>query len=658
MHLITTVAAAHSAAIMAEPASKRPRVVKDPASLKAAVTETADGEISCSIEETNRIRALLGMKPLTMEDSESKDYVAVQNMKNKREEEQKLRESAEILARIEKAKNKRLLNAKISAPAIDEDESAMSAAEWVVHSRKKQQEQSERARREAEQPPTRENAADSTYSSSDLKGLRVLHGAGDFNEGEDVILTLADSNILDVGEHGVLLGVRNEADVLHNAGMAENEHRKHRERETRRAKQPVYSGYDDEEFSESGARPALLAHYDKLEREGPRLVLGEQGAVQDVAPKGVDRSDRSAKGTAYSLGSEVVMAKDFYTPAEYASFNKPKKEKKLRKLQSRRRTEDEDDQPSSQRSGGVEAGRGVDGSNGASGGVPVEEVDDDAEIAESLARARRVALRSKQLVSREEDRGAADLINLMHRLPPSAPPVDEDADQIDADGRRKDGTLLFTSTTEFTTRLQARLNEVSRSRTEAAVRDQETRDLQLVMSEAKEQEEDAMDVEDEAEAEVKNEGAEVGFMEQPLASSGMAAALALLKSSGDLHSTGALAGRAKDFRGFDPSGEEAGVKIEYRDEFGRKLTPKEAFRQLSYRFHGQAPGKKKTEKRLKELAIQNRDLSSKGSSDAGTMKNLIRTQEATGKAHVTIQVIYPTFWIVYALPDYSRKLGA
>ncbi|EEH52623.1 uncharacterized protein MICPUCDRAFT_8996, partial [Micromonas pusilla CCMP1545] len=35
------------------------------------------------------------------------------------------------------------------------------------------------------------------------------------------------------------------------------------------------------------------------------------------------------------------------------------------------------------------------------------------------------------------------------------------------------------------------------------------------------------------------------------------------------------------------------------DEFGRKMTPKEAFRELCHRFHGIEPGKAKKEKRLK-----------------------------------------------------------
>lgn len=42
------------------------------------------------------------------------------------------------------------------------------------------------------------------------------------------------------------------------------------------------------------------------------------------------------------------------------------------------------------------------------------------------------------------------------------------------------------------------------------------------------------------------------------------------------------------------------IRIDKYDEFGRKMTPREAFRHLSHRFHGKMPGKKKTEKRLQK----------------------------------------------------------
>lgn len=67
---------------------------------KAAVNEE-NGEISCSVEETNRIRALLGLKPLKVAGSGSggndngasssldKEAEAVKNFKEQREIERK-----------------------------------------------------------------------------------------------------------------------------------------------------------------------------------------------------------------------------------------------------------------------------------------------------------------------------------------------------------------------------------------------------------------------------------------------------------------------------------------------------------------------------------------------------------------------------------------
>jgi U4/U6.U5 tri-snRNP-associated protein 1 len=43
------------------------------------------------------------------------------------------------------------------------------------------------------------------------------------------------------------------------------------------------------------------------------------------------------------------------------------------------------------------------------------------------------------------------------------------------------------------------------------------------------------------------------------------------------------------------------IKLEYVDDSGRMMTPKEAFRFLSHKFHGKGSGKKKTEKRQKKV---------------------------------------------------------
>lgn len=59
------------------------------------------------------------------------------------------------------------------------------------------------------------------------------------------------------------------------------------------------------------------------------------------------------------------------------------------------------------------------------------------------------------------------------------------------------------------------------------------------------------------------------------------------------------AGPVTDFREKDTY--KPDVKLEYIDDSGRLLTPKEAFRYLSHKFHGKGSGKNKTEKRMKKL---------------------------------------------------------
>jgi U4/U6.U5 tri-snRNP-associated protein 1 len=136
----------------------------------------------------------------------------------------------------------------------------------------------------------------------------------------------------------------------------------------------------------------------------------------------------------------------------------------------------------------------------------------------------------------------------------------------------------------------------------------------------------------------------LGFLHrQPLFATGMAATLQLLKGSGELKKTAELAGRSKDSREYDPSADDFGVKLEYRDEYGRKLTQKEAFRQLSYRFHGYGPGKKKLEKRLKAMEVQTKATSSRaGILDGvgGTMKSLTTAQVSIIEFFIRINCIF------------------
>jgi hypothetical protein len=109
--------------------------------------------------------------------------------------------------------NSKLDGAKLSEVNTEnkEDLSLLSASEWVKRSRKKEQlSESEKAKKQAELAAKRieeEEEERLKYSSSDLRGLSVLHSTKDFATGQEVILTLADSDILEKDERGRVLGL-------------------------------------------------------------------------------------------------------------------------------------------------------------------------------------------------------------------------------------------------------------------------------------------------------------------------------------------------------------------------------------------------------------------------------------------------------------------
>ncbi len=144
---------------------------------------------------------------------------------------------------------------------------------------------------------------------------------------------------------------------------------------------------------------------------------------------------------------------------------------------------------------------------------------------------------------------------------------------------------------------------------------------------------------------------------------GMSAFLGMLKQTGEITGKNSgreeLRGRAKDEKNYDDyapidlkkvvkidttglSGKRPDkdiefanreIKLEYRDEHGRLLTSKEAYRQLCYQFHGHGSSKKKEEKRLQQIEREQHERSA-NTSTAGTLGALKATQKATGKAFV------------------------
>ncbi|VDK33027.1 unnamed protein product [Taenia asiatica] len=90
-----------------------------------------------------------------------------------------------------------------------------------------------------------------------------------------------------------------------------------------------------------------------------------------------------------------------------------------------------------------------------------------------------------------------------------------------------------------------------------------------------------------------------------------------------------------DFR--EKSSYKPDVKLYYVDEMGRNLTPKEAFRQLSHKFHGKGSGKKKTERRTKKIIEEALIKNSVGSdTPLGTLDKLNKKLEKQGTPYVVL----------------------
>ncbi|KAJ1450060.1 SART-1 family-domain-containing protein [Pelagophyceae sp. CCMP2097] len=235
---------------------------------------------------------------------------------------------------------------------------------------------------------------------------------------------------------------------------------------------------------------------------------------------------------------------------------------------------------------------------------------------------------------------------------------EDEENTTDADGA--DGGLVLSSTTEFTARLHARLEEraaENASQVAAAEVKKEADEDKLRRKALKEDDSDSEmgleDVpEDDEEEEEPESSGRIDFLHaQPLAQGGMASTLSLLKRTGDLQTKHVeeTIGRARDQRKFQDGTDaedvhpelteediKAGmrdIKIEYRDDDGRLLTRREAFRQMCHKFHGKAPGKKKVEKMAERDKREARSINQGGS---GSLAILQHAQKRTGQAYIPI----------------------
>ena len=248
-----------------------------------------------SIEETNRIRVSLGMKPLpvpgapsgpvfketqsttpdeevasTLETRQAESYDNYRKIQEGEDAKKKRDAKAEA---IKKARDAAKRFAKLEGKGLgdaDEDED-IDAKTWLIKQKKRQKE-IEKARKREKEIAEAEAAAE--YTAKDLAGIKVGHEADAFEEGEEQVLTLKDTTI-DVNEE--------EGDELENLDVRARERLS--EKLELKKKKPVYNPNDDDD--ETGER-SILKHYDEeiFGKKSKSLLLDGEGGMAEATAIG------------------------------------------------------------------------------------------------------------------------------------------------------------------------------------------------------------------------------------------------------------------------------------------------------------------------------------------------------------------------------------
>ncbi|CAH2075876.1 unnamed protein product, partial [Iphiclides podalirius] len=636
---------------------------------------------SLSIEETNRLRAKLGLKPLEVaekpaEDGKIKDdlgefyHKPATNIAQQKKAD-KLRE------KLEERREKRKLEQKLQTTLLADESDDEDAIAWVKKSREIEQQKKEAEKRAAmldemdavfgvsalvEEEQAAERQA--SYGATHLKGLRVAHDIEALGEEREVVLTLADKPVL----------AEDPEDVLVNVNMLDDE-RYRKNVEERKKARAGYQAYDEEAELQAalGFQRPVLAKYDEVLAEGGGAPpahaaqrgfhIGDDEAVsrrlQDLL-----RQEQMLQGgperRLESLQTALRPATDYLDEHEIqAKFKKPKRKGKIRK-KAKEEPIDVDD---------YEAGTvplDTDDTDVKPDELKMEiamddeEVEPDSELQAALARARR--LRQAE----ERHLRVPKVEELLERV------KEEQHEEMDA------GAMVLDATAEFCRTLGdiPTYGLAGNRDHHAEIMELEREEMEVERAEEAAGAWSRVDVHNDRPPDLAA-GSSVALDAEPALGGGVAGALQLALSKGYLERAGgapaprppphqlaarhysiedkshgeeegregregrharrerAHAGPLLEFReraGFRPH-----VKLDYVDDEGRPLCPKEAFRYLSHKFHGKGPGKNKQEKRIKK-AVQEGLMKKMSSTDTplGTLQMLQEKQRETHSPYVVL----------------------
>lgn len=659
-----------------ERSSGEPRVKKEKvdAGYEESNTEvqpqSASGDASLSIEETNKLRAKLGLKPLELNENKKELGTKEEPMVAETINPVIIQQQKEMREKLAALKEKRILNQKLGkVKTLAEDDWLDDTSSWVEKSRKlaKEKEMAEKRAKLLEEMDEEFGVSNlveeefaqikqDAYTSRDLKGLKVQHKVESFSEGQTVILTLEDKGVLE-----------EEEDVLVNVGLVDKE--KAEKNVELKKKKPDYKPYEEEESVDdmvSFKSRSVLSKYDE-EIEGEKkksFRLNTGGFADGERERELQAMKEMLRNQAQSLEMPALsIASEYYTPQEMVGFKKTKR--RVKKIRKKEKTSIADDLH-------LDDTRSSDFGSRTRGRGRKQEDDEDQEVKKE----EKVVTHEIPLLSDDIRMAEMDISDDEEFTPPEPAVIEEDEaeqelqKQLEKQRKLKQMQLLKDSGAKVAEQVKKLVkddNEDDPDKRNNIVFNATSEFCRTLgdiptygLSGNREDQEDIMDFEQEEEKDdaggsdsdmdenvgwstvnLDEEQKQPDFAtasatildEEPIVNSGLAAALLLCKNKGLLETQvqkvarvkapkGALPNgdyciedkmgfddkysRREEYRGFtqdfkEKDGYKPDVKIEYVDESGRKLTPKEAFRQLSHRFHGKGSGKMKTERRMKKL---------------------------------------------------------
>lgn len=615
------------------------------------------------IEQVNRVRKAMGMKPLPVPGGDSGPVFKDEATEERSDEEpastletreaaasdnwRKLQEEAQAKAKrqaqkdaIKKARDAAQRFAQIEGKGLADDDEATDAKAWL-RGQKKRQAAIEKARKYEQELAEREQQAE--YTASDLAGVKVSHQLSQFDEeaGEQV-LTLKDAAV-DAGS---------EEDELENINLRDREQLE--ERMDRKKKRPAYNPMDED----SGTNGILAQYDDEIDgKKKNHFTLDGQGSTREAAMP-MDEGTQMRKGVTISLD----LLKDDMPVSDYkeATEVKIKKPKKSKSKVKKRKVDDDDDifmAPPDRDVNMSEAGDT--GNHVTKKRQKIEDnFADDEDLQANLASQRLAALKKRK------KRTPEDIAREIREEASAALGAAESMDGAEEPG------LVLDETSEFLANLQVPVaQDRKRDRpVQPANANPSARAPEHGSDDEDEEMEDAEESKDYPQRQdalrEESNGADVtatGLEEEANLNQGLAASLNLLKQrgviktpeSGDMNATyrdrqrflaekmkretdaeqrarmqrerdrqsGKLdrmsAREREDYaRRTNVSRDQLesrqmaeifnreykpDVQLKYVDEFGRSMDAKEAFKHLSHQFHGKGSGKQKTEKKLKKI---------------------------------------------------------